>query len=787
MSKILLSYVYPGDHIAWLAALWLMQSTGAIALAWLLAHCVARNRPAMRHGIWFWTLVSIVLTPILATGAERAGFSLLDLASHRPGLHSPPPAQPVESVRPTSDVELKLVERLLGERGTSNPAQMAREGTAASVAAFPGKGDDDARTWAEGVRAALACLFVVWAIGTAVLCVRLAIGWRIMERLKADGRPIDDADIRHTLAEVLTRLGPGKLPRILASDALDRPVATGLLGPAVILPARMLETMARRRLCDILVHECAHLRRGDHFVGLLQRLAEVAFWPQPLLSLLNRELARAREEVCDNYALLGGDRVAYSWTLLEVTESATAPTQLPTAFGLLSSPWKLEDRIAGLLDERRDLMTNLNRRISVLIMAVFLLTSTGFAGLSFGLDPQVSEISGTADSESTAVPGRIADAKPTESETPASASAPPETSNAADRLVEQLRQGPVARADQEEELALYLLSIDQGKAALITNEPARDLRNCGSPRWSNDGRRILFDATPGREWIRTRMKSIDLTQERLVISDLGVGNCPSPSPDGKRIAFHLNPGALPNADMGIWIMDADGSNRRRLGEFGVPQWSPDGRQLLITSFSSPTSQVLLDVESGRKTPVVVPGYRLWSFPSWAGDGTIVAVASGNDGAAIVLIDITHPEEGKIKEILWKKGDRLEANPSFPVYSAASGRCVFVANEKKGMALYSVQRGNFGPPKRLETHSIDHKIASLALSPDGRYLLFCCDRPTLGRTTGQTLERSAPLPENTVRPNEEPTPFSIRLVDPQPRLSSGFPTHGGRSSIEPKER
>ena len=45
-----------------------------------------------------------------------------------------------------------------------------------------------------------------------------------------------------------------------------------------------------------------------------------------------------------------------------------------------------------------------------------------------------------------------------------------------------------------------------------------------------------------------------------------------------------------------------------------------------------------------------------------------------------------------------------------------------------MALYVVHTGQFDPPTRLESGGYDNKIAALAFSPDGRYVLFCSDRP-----------------------------------------------------------
>ena len=82
----------------------------------------------------------------------------------------------------------------------------------------------------------------------------------------------------------------------------------GLVRPLVILPEDLPGTLRGPELADILVHECAHAVCRHQVVGVLQRLAGMLFWPHPLMHMLNRELARAREEVCDNYVLRHGQR-----------------------------------------------------------------------------------------------------------------------------------------------------------------------------------------------------------------------------------------------------------------------------------------------------------------------------------------------------------------------------------------------------------------------------------------------------------------------------------------------
>jgi hypothetical protein len=45
-----------------------------------------------------------------------------------------------------------------------------------------------------------------------------------------------------------------------------------------------------------------------------------------------------------------------------------------------------------------------------------------------------------------------------------------------------------------------------------------------------------------------------------------------------------------------------------------------------------------------------------------------------------------------------------------------------------MALFEVDQKKPGAPRQIEKDSFDNLIRDLAFSPDGRYLLFCSNRP-----------------------------------------------------------
>ncbi len=312
----------------------------------------------------------------------------------------------------------------------------------------------------------------------------------------------------------------------------------------------------------------------------------------------------------------------------------------------------------------------------------------------------------------------------------------PKPTEAVARLADVLKHHPAKpSADQGWNYQLYMLDLVEGGTTLIADEPIPDLICSGLPAWSHDGNRIVFD-TAGSQWPLARLMAIEVRDGRPTFTDLGEGNHPTFSPDDKRIAFLLHPRAVPGAEPGIWVMQADGTGRRLVGEFGAPFWSPDGREFLINDYSDkPTTSTVINLDTKQGGVVQVPGHQIISWPSWAGPGTLVSVLT-TDGKAdsIALLDVRKPSEARIIEVLWKRGDELDVTPRWPVYQPGTRRCIFVGAETGKRELYCVERGESLGARRLEV--VEHlrpgmtaqQLGGLSFSPDGRYLLFQANRP-----------------------------------------------------------
>ncbi len=63
-----------------------------------------------------------------------------------------------------------------------------------------------------------------------------------------------------------------------------------------------------------------------------------------------------------------------------------------------------------------------------------------------------------------------------------------------------------------------MIDVATREVTLIADQPDPGFTECGSPAWSHDGRRILYDATPGSQYNLTHLKALELVEGRLVMT-----------------------------------------------------------------------------------------------------------------------------------------------------------------------------------------------------------------------------------------------------------------------------
>jgi len=125
-------------------------------------------------------------------------------------------------------------------------------------------------------------------------------------------------------------------PPSLARTPFENAVVHGLWRHCVLLPAAW-RTWTPECVRTVLLHEMAHVRRGDHWVQVAQTVALAVHWFNPLAWVLHRKLAHYTELACDDATIACG-RLApavYARHLLRVAEDlARAPMLVPARFAV---------------------------------------------------------------------------------------------------------------------------------------------------------------------------------------------------------------------------------------------------------------------------------------------------------------------------------------------------------------------------------------------------------------------------------------------------------------------
>ncbi len=248
------------------------------------------------------------------------------------------------------------------------------------------------------LRIAVALSLVVWGIGAGVLLTRMLVGWVRMSRILRQAQPVANQELIRLFEQACIDAGinRNRMPRLTVSDAVSGPIAAGLGLGTVVLPRQLVSQLSPCDLTGIFVHEVAHIVRRDQILALLQNFVSAIFWPHPLVSKLNRELAKAREEVCDNFVLATLPATAYSRTLLSLAETFRRPQQLPGSVGFYSSNWKLEQRVAGLLDDRRGRRTKLRKRDQAFVFGIAMSLAALMCVATISISAAQSQDAGTA-------------------------------------------------------------------------------------------------------------------------------------------------------------------------------------------------------------------------------------------------------------------------------------------------------------------------------------------------------------------------------------------------------
>lgn len=278
---------------------WIVQNvvitTGLIALVWLIGR-VGHVGPVARHALWVVVLLKFLTPPVLEwpwAVPDPLGFA--GVTSHS--------AEP-------DDVLM---------------AEVAREGSLDQPNHDPLEGGRESgerpKAPADLIARAGPWLLTFWLTGSVGL-----IGVEVMRLVRLSRQrlrtPADSA-LTTRVAELAAKLGVGPLPVVLVAGNVS-PMVWGFGRPRLLWPAELPDDLDDTCIDGLLVHELAHVRRGDHLVGWLELAAGIVWWWNPLFWYVRSALREESELACDAWVIsaLPNGRRAYAESLIALSSAA---------------------------------------------------------------------------------------------------------------------------------------------------------------------------------------------------------------------------------------------------------------------------------------------------------------------------------------------------------------------------------------------------------------------------------------------------------------------------------
>jgi Tol biopolymer transport system component len=204
---------------------------------------------------------------------------------------------------------------------------------------------------------------------------------------------------------------------------------------------------------------------------------------------------------------------------------------------------------------------------------------------------------------------------------------------------------------------IYVARADGSEARRITDSPGYD----AEPVVSSDGKRIVFGSQREGDFDIYTMNR-DGSDVRRLTREVGYDGGPWWSPDGKRIVWRawypesdeekalwkeaMKGNFIPAVPLDIWLMDADGGNKRRLVRNGAtnwaPSWHPDGKRIVFSSnmddwrddikkFGGNFELYLINAD-GTGLERLTRNSNFDSFPMFSPDGKKLVFGSNRDAA-----------------------------------------------------------------------------------------------------------------------------------------------------------
>ncbi|MEN6425080.1 MAG: M56 family metallopeptidase [Phycisphaerales bacterium] len=310
-----------------------------------------RVRAVFRYWIWMLVLVKLVLPPSLGSPVSVGTWFGDQLEVPSASLFEPESLQPAEPYA----TELPFVVSAI----LAPPDPRIARTPVPPTPAMPSEAEPPAAPETHtSVRPAVVSLNWQGLTLLAWLAIVIALTLLLVQRAFFVQGLVAQAEegnrgLLEELDDCRQRLGLRRRIGLRLSPNATSPAVCGLLHPTILVPQTLAPKLRSHDRQAVLLHELAHVRRGDLWINLAQTLLQIAYFYNPLLWLANAMIRRTREQAVDEAVLVAMGETArqYPETLVNIAKLAFTrrPALSLRLIGVVESKSALTGRIKHIL------------------------------------------------------------------------------------------------------------------------------------------------------------------------------------------------------------------------------------------------------------------------------------------------------------------------------------------------------------------------------------------------------------------------------------------------------
>ena len=327
-----------GSSPAWSLLRWsldlMLQGTLLLLLAGGVVLLMGRASAALRHMVWMLAICALLALPLLSFLMPRQ-IALL-------------PFVPV-------------VQQVVLSMPSDNKEPVRAFDASSRILRPAAQNFDKTSTWPWIVSSQVElCGGGLWLIGMLLVASRIVVGLQGIHQLEGQSTLVMSGGLGEQTHAAQQALGCKRAIRVRVADAdapIFMPLTWGWRRPVVLLPTDA-ETWPPLRQQAVLLHEVAHVARGDWWMQLIAQVTCALFWFHPLVWRAARSMREESERATDDRVLAAGVRATdYGECLLEFVrllgatkrESTKRESTMKLTIGM-ARPSSMEQRLRALLE-----------------------------------------------------------------------------------------------------------------------------------------------------------------------------------------------------------------------------------------------------------------------------------------------------------------------------------------------------------------------------------------------------------------------------------------------------